>query len=321
MKVASIGEILVDIIPRKFGGYEEGMLLEAHLGGAPFNYAVTLSRLGSYVRGFGAVGNDEFGKMLIRILEENKVDTAGIKIKNARTSLAFVILNENGERSFFFYRNPWANTADTMFDVNDLDFNYLKKTSVLYVSGMALAVSPLKDAVVEAMKFSYENGSEVIFDFNVRLDVWRSKKDLLDTYTSVFPYATILSISTDEAKILYNATEPRDIIKALGGLGKKLWIKMGARGSIIVDRNKAIYAEGYEVIAVDTTGAGDSWAAALTYYHLVKGLNIEEAIIYANAMGALVVTSRGAIGRYVDENILNEFVESQPKIKIKELAP
>jgi len=319
MKVASIGELLVDIIPRKAGVYEEGVLFEAHLGGAPFNYAVILSRLGGHVRGFGAVGNDAFGRMLIRTLEENNVDTSGIKIKNARTSLAFVILREDGERSFFFYRSPWANTADTMFATEDLDFDYLEKASVLYVSGMALAVPPLRDAVIEAMRFSYQHGSEVIFDFNVRLDVWKSKEDLIETYKNVFPYATILAISLDEGEILYNTENPKDIVHMLRKYEKKLWIKMGAKGAIVVDGNKAIYAEAFKVKAIDATGAGDAWAAALTYYHLLKGTSIKDSMIYANAMGALIVTSRGAIGRFVDEKTLEEFVQSQPKISVKEM--
>ena len=319
MSVASIGELLVDIIPRSAGTYKEGMLFEAHLGGAPFNYAVILSRLGGHVRGFGAVGNDAFGKMLIRILEENNVDISGIKIKNARTSLAFVILRDDGERTFFFYRSPWANTADTMFTAEDLDFNYLEKASALYVSGMALAVPPLRNAVIEAMKFSYQHGLEVIFDFNVRLDVWRSKEDLIKTYRSIFPYATILALSLDEAKTLYETENPKSIMHILRKYKKKLWIKMGNKGAIVVEGDRATYAEAFKVRAIDATGAGDAWAAALTYYHLLKGMSIKDSIIYANAMGALIVTSRGAIGKFVNEKVLEKFIQSQPKISVKEM--
>ena len=91
----------------------------------------------------GAVGSDPFGEMLKAFLVNEGVDVREVVVKKARTSLAFVLLREGGERDFFFYRLPWVETADTMLRPEDVDLNLVVEAHVLHVSGVATAFPPL----------------------------------------------------------------------------------------------------------------------------------------------------------------------------------
>ena len=319
MRVSSIGEILVDMIPKKPGGYCEGISFEAHLGGAPFNYAVAMARLGAIPYGMGAVGNDSFGNMLLRTLRDNGVRTECVKVKSARTSLAFVILKENGEREFFFYRSPWARTADTMYSIDDLSTDVIVSSRVLYVSGMALSVGPLRDAVLKAMEVGSESNTTVIFDYNVRPDVWSSMDDLRSLYDRALGMSSAISLSIDEAEVLYNIKDPLNILSKLKEKHPKadILIKLGDKGCLVYVDGCAVLVEPYKVQAVDTTGAGDAWVAAFSYYYYLRNYDIEKASIMANALGAITVTRRGTITAFASKGDLERFVKERdcPNVK------
>jgi|Deesub1362A_J573_1020465.scaffolds.fasta_scaffold00906_16 fructokinase len=318
--VSSIGELLVDMIPRSFGKYHESILFEAHLGGSPFNYATILSRFKVDVSGFGAVGSDELGKMLVEFMKDNKVRTETIRFKNARTSIAFVILSENGERSFFFYREPWTRTADTLFSIEDINEEVLLSSEVLYVSGMALSVPPLRDAVLYAMKLAGENGIKVFFDYNVRADVWKSREEMKRIYNEALRLSDVISISIDELEEFYGVKEYERVAQKILREFKAeiVCVKLGEKGSFIVEKDRSIQADAFKVKAVDATGAGDSWNATFTFYHLLSGEDLKSSVIFANAMGALTVSSRGAVGRKIKKEELEDFISSSeiPEVRV-----
>jgi len=312
MRVSSIGEILVDIIPKRSGEYTENMEFEAHLGGAPFNYAVAMARLGAIPYGMGAVGSDFFGKMLVGVLKDNNVRTECLKVKNARTSLAFIILNEDGERTFFFYRAPWVNTADSMYSVEDLREDVIMSSEVLYVSGMALSAGPLRDAVLEAMRIGREADVTVIFDYNVRPDVWFSLEEMKKLYDYAIGDASVISLSIDEVETLYGISDPIKAMKYLLRMyaGKDILLKLGKEGCIVHSDERTLLVRAYKVKAIDTTGAGDAWIAAFSYYHYLLEEDLEESSIMANALGAITVTKRGAISAFSSRKDLEEFVSN-----------
>jgi len=320
MSVSSIGELLVDMIPERPGDYAEGISFEAHLGGSPFNYATILSRLGADVSAFGAVGEDSFGRMLIEFMKGEGVKTEGIRIKPFRTSLAFVKLSENGERSFFFYREPWARTADTALEPRDIEEEILLSSEILYTSGMALSIPPLRDAVLHAMKIAKENEINVFFDYNIRWDVWKSEEELRRVYGDALKLSNIISLSIDEMIEFYGTENYERIAERIlrEFEAEMICVKLGDRGSFVAERTKRVLADAFVVKAVDSTGAGDSWNAAFTFYHLLRGEALEDAIIFANAMGALTVSSRGAVGRKIKEEDLEKFISSSeiPKLRI-----
>lgn len=128
--IVSFGEMLIDFVPTVSGVSlaEAPGFLKAP-GGAPANVAVAVARLGGKAAFVGKLGEDEFGRMLAGILEENGVSADGINFdQGARTALAFVTLRADGEREFMFYRNP---SADMLLRPDELNLELI--TSVRYL--------------------------------------------------------------------------------------------------------------------------------------------------------------------------------------------
>ncbi|MBQ3652663.1 MAG: carbohydrate kinase, partial [Clostridia bacterium] len=112
--ITTIGEVLIDLT--QSGKTEQGIpKFDANPGGAPANLAVAASRLGARTAFIGRVGRDSFGDYLRRCLTENGVDVRGLSVdEKARTTLAVVALDEKGERTFSFYRDPSADVNLSM---------------------------------------------------------------------------------------------------------------------------------------------------------------------------------------------------------------
>jgi len=298
-QVIAIGEILIDFVSTKPGPYSEASAFEKCFGGAPMNTIVGVSRLGLSAGAITAVGDDPFGQFLMRELERNKVDVSQVKVKKGkRTTLAFVA-NEpvSGERIFFFYRKPWtAETADSALDPNDIDPDYVEKANIVHVSGFALSQNPCREAIFKAMNCARKAGVRVSFDPTLRVDVWDSVDTLRKTYSRALRLCDIAAFSKEEAEFLFGTSETeRAARRALRYDIEIVGIKLGENGSYILSKDgKKVEAPAFKVKAVDTTGAGDGWNAGLLV-GLCRRWDLGKCVTVANAIGALVVTRRGAI--------------------------
>jgi sugar/nucleoside kinase (ribokinase family) len=295
--VVAIGEILIDMIPTEAGHYSKVSTFKKFFGGAPFNFAVGIARLGGNAGAICAVGNDQFGEYLIDTLRAENVDTKHVKIKKARTTLAFIIRYSTGERSFFFYRKPWTETADTLLSPNDVDPEYISKAKILHFSGVALSDNPQRSAVFKAIKVGKEAGVQVSFDLNIRLDLWQIKAILRKVYDKAMQEADLILLAKDEAEFLFNTDDPEKVANVIERKynPRCIAIKLGAKGCFVkLNGMRGIRVEGFNVPVVDTTGAGDGWAAGFEQALLEKR-ELEECATIANAVGALVVTKLGAI--------------------------
>jgi sugar/nucleoside kinase (ribokinase family) len=292
-----MGEILIDFIPIQPSRYTRAPAFEKCFGGAPFNYAVAAARLGAKVGALAAVGADPFGDFLVETLRRNNIDISQIKVKKARTTLAFVVSQPGGERSFFFYRKPWADTADTLLEPNDVDSSYLRGVKMLHYSGVALSHSPEREAIKKAIEQTRASGGLVSYDPNIRLDLWDSHDELRAVNEEAMKTADIVLLAKDEAEFLFGTTNPQrvaaEIMKEYHP--RYVALKLGDQGSYVEsDTGTAFSKPAYNVKVVDTTGAGDGWAAGFEF-GLVQGWSLETCATVANAIGALVVTRRGAV--------------------------
>ncbi|MEM2885157.1 MAG: carbohydrate kinase, partial [Thermoproteota archaeon] len=282
-------------------------------GGAPFNFAVGASRLGSGVGALCAVGADPFGEFLLETLKENGIDVSQVKVKKARTTLAFVVRHEGGERDFFFYRRPWAETADTLLSPEDLDPKYVGSPKIFHYSGVALSHDPLRSCVKRAAAIAREAGAKVSFDPNIRPDLWESEDSLRESCEDAFGSSDIILLAKDEVERLYGNVPPEE---AAGRLFEDndpqiVAVKLGGGGC---DARAADGTEvrkpAFRVDVVDTTGAGDGWAAGFIH-GLVNGWGLEKCATVANAVGGLVVTKVGAITAMPTRSELLRFLRLQ----------
>lgn len=311
-QVIGIGEAGLDFIASEPVPLIDASTFVKCFGGAPMNTAVGVSRLGVSSGAITAVGDDPFGEYIINELRKNRVDTSRIVIKHGiRTTIAFVINQPiTGEKTSFFYRKPWVGqTADSALEPNDIDFEYISKAKILHVSGHSLSQNPARKAIVSAVKYAKENGVRISFDPTLRLDCWNSEATIKRMYTQMLRIADIATFSEEESKFMFETNDPRKVAEKALEFGVNIvGVKLGSKGSFIKSKEGSeIFVPAFKVNVIDTTGAGDGWDAGLLV-SLLRGLELKECATIANAVGALVVTKRGAITALPYKDELNQFL-------------
>jgi sugar/nucleoside kinase (ribokinase family) len=297
-KVIAIGEILIDFVSKTPGPHEEAQSFKKCFGGAPMNTIVGVSRLGVSAGAIAGIGDDPFGRFLMKELERNKVDVSQVKVKKGRRTTISFVANKpaSGERAFFFYRKPWTcETADSELEPGDVDPSYIANAEILHVSGFALSQNPCREAVFKAISYARKAGVKVSFDPTLRIDVWNSVAILRKTYNRALGLSDIATFSREEAEFMFGTSEPEEAARRASryGIGV-VGIKLGENGSYLASKGGGkVQTPAFKVEPVDTTGAGDGWNAGLLV-GLCKNWDLPKCAIVANAIGALVVTKRGA---------------------------
>jgi len=300
-EVVSLGELLIDFVPTTAGvALTEAEAFIMAPGGAPANVAVGLARLGVSSGFMGQVGDDAFGHFLAQTLRNNGVDTAGLHFSaEARTALAFVSLKADGERDFMFYRHP---SADMLYRPEAVDADYIVSAKVFHFGSLSLIAEPARNATLRAVGIAREAGRLVSYDPNLRLPLWPDAEVARAAIKTGWSLAQVIKVSEEE---LFFLSGTDSIVES----ARRLWhsdlrllaITRGPLGCIYVTSKFSGEVPGFQVEAVDTTGAGDAFTAGL-----LKGLvdcpdapdieaSLHQLCRYANAAGALTTTRRGAI--------------------------
>ena len=302
--VVALGELLIDFAPKSVN--EEGYpTLAANPGGAPGNFLAALNMYGCSTAMVGKVGDDMFGRLLVKTLEKAGIETRGILVDpDVFTTLAFVSLDANGERHFSFCRNPGA---DTQLSEADLDEELLKSTKVLHVGSLSLTDQPAKSATLKAIDLVKKAGGLISYDPNWRANLWKGRSDAMDELKSLFKYADIVKVSDEELVLLFGDISCEEGAAKIHEQGVKLiMITLGSKGVYYSAKTEGCTASGTisvpKVKVADTTGAGDSFNGGLlfrltrrerplsfTKEELIQDIN------FANSVASLCVTKRGAI--------------------------
>ena len=312
-----LGELLIDFVPTLTGtDLISAPAFKKAPGGAPANVAVGLSRLGVSSAFMGKVGDDAFGHFLAQTLTEAGVSTEPVRFSNeARTALAFVSLRADGEREFMFYRHP---SADMLFTPEEVDVAAIRSAKLLHYGSISLIGEPSRSATVHAIKTAREAGCLVSYDANLRLPLWPDEVSARAGLWQGLRQAQIAKLSEEEVEFL---TGSDDVASARQTLWhddlQLLIITQGAQGSLFFTPTFAGEAASFSVTSVDTTGAGDGFVAGL-----LQGLIADPTTIndharlqalcrFANAVGALATTERGAIPALPTRSQVQWFIDSQ----------
>ncbi len=295
-----IGEILADMIGEEKNGTTT---YERKAGGAPFNVACALKKFGASVKFVGNVGDDLIGKFLIKYAKDFGMDTTYIhKDSERNTTLAFVELNEEGDRDFCFYRK---NTADyVMPAVND---ELIKLADIVCVGSLMLSHPRGVDFALDVIERAHAFGKTVAFDVNYRTDIYKDKESAVQTYKRILAVADIVKFSEDEVE-----TFTEEYVNTL--TDKLVLITLGKDGSEWRYKGKKNRVSTITVKPVDTTGAGDAFfAGALSVLDKKVGSPLTEqtlnqALKFGNIAGALNTTGRGAIDNLPDLDTVNKYL-------------
>ena len=298
--IAALGELLIDFTDS--GVSHSGMrLFERNPGGAPANVLTAAARFGRTTAFLGKVGDDMHGQFLRQTLTEAGIDVSGLVMaRDVFTTLAFVALNDKGERSFSFARKPGA---DTCLRPEELSAAVLDSCRVLHVGSLSLTDEPARSATFAAVERAKAAGAVISYDPNYRAALWPDAETAARHMRSMAPYVDVMKLSDEETVLLTGESDPAAAAVLLAQGVKCAAVTLGAKGALTATASGVRHVPGFSVNAVDTTGAGDAFWGGFLHRMLALGkapeeLTADEAADCARwgcATAAVCVTRRGAI--------------------------
>lgn len=299
--VVALGELLIDFT--ESGISKNGMkLFEQNPGGAPANLLTTVRHMGYKTAMIGKIGSDMHGAFLKKTLEQEEICTDYIvEDDSVFTTLAFVAINESGERHFSFARKPGA---DTCLSAAELNHQVLQDCKIFHFGSLSLTDEPARTATIQAVKIAKEAGAWISFDPNYRASLWGKEKDAAEAIQRVLPDVDMLKISEEESVLLTGKTEYSQVADNLLERGPKLVaVTLGSQGVYLAAEERYERIAGFPTEVIDTTGAGDSfWGGFLSKlleYHMdmreMSWENWRACAKFGNATASLCVRKRGGI--------------------------
>ena len=256
MDVVALGELLIDFTCQSVDtdGYPT---MAAHPGGAPANFLAALSQFGAKTALLGKVGTDAFGKLLTATLEKAGIETRGlIATDDVFTTLAFVTLDETGNREFSFSRKPGA---DTCIAFEELDLSLIDEAKVFHFGTLSLTDEPARSATCQAIDYAKKAGKLITYDPNLRKPLWKDLEEAKSALLWGLEQADVVKISDEEVEFLFGMGVQEGAAHILNQFGVKLvFVTCGADGCFFQNplaKGHVPSLSGIQV--VDTTGAGD----------------------------------------------------------------
>ena len=269
--------------------------LEFFPGGKGANQCISVARLGGDVEMAGMLGNDENGKIFRKILKDEEVKSDTVFSCDKPTAVAQIQINAEGQNRICVI--PCANYEFGFDELAKID-DVIKNTELII-----LQLEMRLDVTKEIIRRAHNYGVQILLN---PAPAVKLEKEILGIIDYITPNETELSILTDKP----TETDEEVIAAAqeLISYGTKTVVAtLGNRGALIATKDGAEIISGYKVKAVDTVAAGDSFNGALAVA-LTEGKTLKEAVQFANAMGALTVTKKGAIPSLHTREQVEEFI-------------
>lgn len=300
--VAALGELLIDFtcLSTDADGYPT---MAAHPGGAPANYLAALTKFGAKTAMIGKVGNDAFGRLLIKTLKGTGIDTRGMLVSDdVFTTLAFVTLDDSGNREFSFARKPGA---DTQLRFDEIDLSVIDASKVLHFGTLSMTNEPARDATYKAVEYAAGHGKLISFDPNLRKPLWDDLDEAKRQMLWGLRHADIVKISDEETEFLFGIAPEEAAKHIIDSFGVRLvYVTCGAEGCFYRTKTASGFVKALSGIAVkDTTGAGDIFGGSAMYGLLRAGgvpekltaEELENIVSFACASAGLSTTKAGGI--------------------------
>ena len=310
-KIVTLGEVVSDIY-RAEGESPVELPFIARPGGAPANVAVAASRLGSEAAFIGSVGEDLFGDFILRALESEGVQTSGVVRQKppTRTSLAFVEISDTGDRSFTFYRSSPA--ADELLSSEDVTEEIVSGSSFVNFGSIPLIREPVRSATRRLAEIANELDIPVAFDVNFREHLWENPEVAREAVDPLLDLSTIIKMGDDELAPLLDTKDPEEAANMLLERGASLvLVSLGSEGAFYAAEDFSGNVPAFEIEAVDATGAGDAFLAAVLV-RLSEGewdeAAVREAVLRGTAAGSLACTGYGAMSALPTKDELERFM-------------
>ena len=295
MKILCVGEMLIDFTP------VPGMknTYTANPGGAPANVAVSVQRNGVDAGFLGKLGKDDFGKLLLNTLRNDGVEILAPELtEEATTTLAFVTLDESGDRSFTFARKPGADMLLSPKDAEKIDYS---EWDIVHAGSVSQSGLPERDAVLFALNRAKEQGKLISFDINYRDKIWGIEACARES-EKIYPLADLLKISEEELVFVGGEENIPAFMKQYDIA--VLVLTRGGDGASIYYGGERCDIASMKTEVVDTTGAGDAYWGGFLSCLLRQGVRsvsdlsmekLQKAGEYGAVSGGICVRKPGGI--------------------------
>ena len=288
IKATCFGEVLWDVFPT-----------HKKIGGAPLNVAVRLESMQNETSIISKIGNDKKGRKLIDFLKINNVDTTGVQIDSEfKTGKVKVVLDDSGSASYTInHPRAWDK-----IELTTIAQNLTKDADAFIYGSLASRDEVSRNTLYELLKIAKYK----IFDVNLRKPHYTA-----EVLSHLMKEADFIKFNDDEiyeiADLIGSSSPSFDqtvLFIAEQTNTKCICVTRGSQGAVLYFDGVFYYNSGYQVVVVDTVGAGDSFLATLIN-KIMKKADPQDALDYACAIGALVASHEGANPIIEEEEITN----------------
>ena len=295
-----IGELLIDMVCVDNKGLKNGEKFEKKAGGAPANVAASICKLDGKAYFLGQVGADFFGKYLLELLMDLKINTE-MAVAEGSTTMALVGIDENGERNFDFLRG-----SDGEYSFGNVDLSKISNSDIIHFgSATGFLDGELKKTYFKLLEHAKDNNIYVSFDPNYRDALITNDKleAFVEDSITFLKKCDFAKLSDEELFLLTNEKDITSGVKKLHELGVKVvTITLGVNGTYISVNGENEIVPSIKIKQVDSTGAGDAFVGAvlkqLADIEDKRSIDFEQwknIVAFANKVGAITCTNYGAI--------------------------
>jgi 2-dehydro-3-deoxygluconokinase len=290
-RVASIGECMIELKQAGGGLYSRGF------GGDTLNTAVYLARLGVAVDYITALGDDPLSAEMIAGWVAEGVGTGRVmRVAGKLPGIYLIGTDAKGERRFFHWRENAAvrslldlpETADLLQSLGEYDLVYFSAVTLAIYAGEGRA------RLLAALRAARERGARIVFDTNFRIRLWPDLDVARRAYGDAFDVANIVLASTEDLQLLYPDTDAETLLARIPT--EEVVLRLAEPASLVraAGATRALPADPILAPVVDTTAAGDSFAAAYIAARL-SGVDAIDAARAGHRLAGVVVCHPGAI--------------------------
>ncbi|HIG0326450.1 TPA: 5-dehydro-2-deoxygluconokinase [Legionella pneumophila] len=317
-----MGRVAVDLYAEQTGlDLKDVVSFKKYLGGCAGNIAVGAARLGLKSQMFSCVGSDELGKFLKEELEREGVNIELLsETDNHLTGLVLLGIKPPSNFPLLFYRND---CADMQIKAEQISFSALKNAKALLITGTGLSTELMKNTTLEVVHLARKAETAIVFDLDYRPVLWRltavgngesrycQNEYVSHVYQQVLPLCDLIVGTEEEICIAGGSNDiEASLINIRQQTDAPIVVKLGEKGACVhfgPDKG-LLQAKSFPVEVLNVLGAGDGFMSGLLA-GLLQGKSWEQALTYANACGALVVTRHGCAPAIPYKEELDYFIQ------------
>ncbi|RHX86252.1 adenosine kinase [Leptospira stimsonii] len=262
----------------------EGSKRELRSGGSAANTMIAIANSGGTGTYTGKVSKDTYGEFYKKDMEEAGIFFEVAPEDKGHTGTCVVLTTPDAERTMLTHLG-----ISITLQKSDVDVEKLKTSKISYIEGYLWDGPGTKEASLLTMEESKKNGVKVAYTYSDPFCVNRSREDFIRLTKDYFD---IVFCNAEEAKALSQKEDKQEALKFIAGLAPLVFMTDSANGAFYAENGTISHVEGFPVKPLDTTGAGDCFAAGVLY-GLTQGYSLQRATRWGNYVASRIVQEIG----------------------------